>query len=200
MPRQVLGIGTSGASREGLETDRLDAFVEYRPTELGQALVPRDNGQEMVACELARLAGEAHRPVGEQNLGLADTARIEDQLSRHRVARGVLGTDAEIERSQRHPYSLATPAHVHDLACKRKRAHESRARLRRRIALQPRHKGEPAGRDGQIRHRCPFAELPTVLGKYRWRSNRTEQEQIVLRSCLYGDPLLVAELDRVTSS
>src|SRR4051794_3919411 len=31
MPRQVLGIGTSGASREGLETDRLDAFEKVHP-------------------------------------------------------------------------------------------------------------------------------------------------------------------------
>ena len=51
----------------------------------------------MVAGELAHLAGEVHAAIGEQDLGLADTARVEDDLARRRIAGVVLISDAEIE-------------------------------------------------------------------------------------------------------
>ena len=50
--------------------------------------------------------------VREQDLGLAHAARVDQDLARCRVARGVLGADAEVEVAERDPGRLAAPAHV----------------------------------------------------------------------------------------
>ncbi len=88
----------------------------------------------MVAGELAHLAGEMHAAIGEQDLGLADAAGIEDDLARRRIAGVVLVGDAEIEIAERHPDALAAPAHVDRLALERHRLAEGGDRLRRAAA------------------------------------------------------------------
>ena len=54
-----------------------DEFAE-RP----EVLPAVNDGQEVVAGELAGLAGKAYRAVGEQDLGFADAAGVDDDLAR----------------------------------------------------------------------------------------------------------------------
>ena len=104
----------------------------------------------MVAGELADLAGEMHPAIGEQDLGLADAAGIEDDLAGRGVAGVVLVADAEIELAERHPDALAAPAHMHDLADEGQVPEEGGAGLRRGVQLELRIEGEGAGGDDQL--------------------------------------------------
>src|SRR5689334_10971319 len=52
-----------------LEADRLRALPEHLLAELRQLLAPLDDGQEVVAGELPRLAREARLAVREEDLG-----------------------------------------------------------------------------------------------------------------------------------
>src|SRR5947207_1755793 len=65
-PARISGLG---------EPDLLRAFPEKLPSELPEVLAPLDDRREVVAGELACLAREVDVAVGEQNLGLAHTAR-----------------------------------------------------------------------------------------------------------------------------
>ena len=57
----------------------------------------------MVAGELSDLAGEADAAIGEQDLGLADAAEVEEGLARRRIARGILIAEAEVEIAELNP-------------------------------------------------------------------------------------------------
>ena len=57
----------------------------------------------MVAGELSDLAGEADAAIGEQDLGLADAAGVEEDLARRRIARGILIAEAEVEIAELDP-------------------------------------------------------------------------------------------------
>src|SRR2546429_356917 len=80
-----------------------------RPTERGELPPPLDDRQEVVPCQRPRLAREARLAVREEDLGLADAARIEEDLAGARVARGVLEADAEVELAEGNPRRLAAP-------------------------------------------------------------------------------------------
>src|SRR5690242_5899986 len=94
------------------EHDILRALPERQLAECDQVLQPLRDRQEMIAGELADLAGERHRAVGQQNFGLADAARVDDDLARRRIAGVVLVSETEIEVAQRNPAAFAAPAHV----------------------------------------------------------------------------------------
>ena len=64
------------------EDDLLRAFPEHPATELAQVLVPLDDRREVVPRERAGLARERDVAVREQELGLADAARVEDRARR----------------------------------------------------------------------------------------------------------------------
>jgi len=55
----------------------------------------------VVARELSGLAREAGLAVGEEDLGLADAAGVEEDLARPGVARRILEADAEVEVAER---------------------------------------------------------------------------------------------------
>ena len=74
------------------------------------------------------LLANAQCAVREEQLRLADAARVEQQLARGRVARRVLRPDAELEVAERDPVRLAAPAAVDDL---RRRAGAGAGRPRR---------------------------------------------------------------------
>ena len=78
-----------------LEADRTRTFVEHRATEFVEPLFSGGDGQEVVAGELTRLAREAHGSVSQQDLGLADAARVEDNLPRRGIARCVAEASPE---------------------------------------------------------------------------------------------------------
>src|SRR5688500_4366885 len=79
-----------------VERDVLRALPEHEPAELAQLLAALDDRREVVAREGASLARKARSAVREEDLGLAHAARVEEQLTRRRVARSALGTDAHV--------------------------------------------------------------------------------------------------------
>src|SRR3954453_9509580 len=90
----------------------------------------------MVAGEEPGLARERGRAVGEQDLRLADPARIEEQLAGRRVARRVLGPEGDVAAAERDPARFAAPARVDDPALQRQQAPERGHRRRRELLLE----------------------------------------------------------------
>src|SRR4051794_11497682 len=114
----------------------------------------------MVAGELADLAGKADRPVGEQDLRLADPARVQQYLTRCREAGVVLVAEPEVEVAERDPARLAAPSHVNDALLVRQQAAELRAGLRGRVGLEPGAQDIGPGGDGDL--------VQAALLKWAW--------------------------------
>src|SRR5437867_6189483 len=144
----------------------LRAFPEDEAAEVGETLVPFDHRREVVARELPDLARELRGAVREEDLHLADAARVDEDLSGRRIRRVVLEVDAQAILAHRHPGRLATPAHVHELALDRKPLLDGSARLRRELLFEPRLELELAGGDAKHRHRGR-----TI--RRRWRRDRS---------------------------
>src|SRR5215472_16679477 len=94
-----------------------------------------DDGEEVVAGELSVLAGETDAAIGEQDLGLADTAGMDQELAGCGVARRVLIAEPEIEAAQGNPARFAAPPHMDQTLPIRQYAGEFRASPRSRNAL-----------------------------------------------------------------
>src|SRR6185437_7106192 len=109
-------------------------------------------GQEVVARKRSRLRREAHIAVGQQELRLADAARIEDDLARRRVAGVVFKRDAKIELAERDPDAFAAPANVNDLADERHVLEEGRHSLRRCCVLKMAKERIWPGNDSHFAH------------------------------------------------
>src|SRR5205807_6559477 len=109
-----LTISRRGPDSRFGKADLLRALPEDLPAELAQVLVPVDDRREVVACELPRLAREVRVTIREQDLGLADAARVEDDLARVRIAGRVFWPEPEIELAEGDPAGLAAPADVDD--------------------------------------------------------------------------------------
>src|SRR5437879_929433 len=90
--------------------------------------------------------------VGQQNLGFADAAGIQDDLAGRGIAGVVLVGDAEIEIAERHPDSLAAPAYMDGLALERHRLAKGRAGLGRQLFLKTGLEREVAGADNELAH------------------------------------------------
>src|SRR5208282_3837570 len=88
--RRRLKLKDCEARSEAVEFDVLRAVPQGQLAERVELVQALDDRQEMVAGKLARLAGEAHRAVGDQDLGLADPARVKQHLAGRGVARRVL--------------------------------------------------------------------------------------------------------------
>src|SRR5262245_53845851 len=97
------------------ERDVLCPFPEHPAAELAQVLAPVDDRREVVPGKRSGFARERDVAVCQEELGLADAARIEDDLARARVARRVLRPDADVEVAHRDPAALSRPADVDDL-------------------------------------------------------------------------------------
>src|SRR5207247_6674050 len=78
----------------------------------GQLRGSFDEGQKVIASELPDLAGETDAAIGEQELGLADPAGVEEELTRGGVARRVLVAEAEVKTTEWDPACFAAPPHV----------------------------------------------------------------------------------------
>src|SRR5580700_4143286 len=92
-----------------MKFDGLRAVRQGQLAERPEVLKPVDDRQKMITRQLPDLAGKTNRAIGDQYLGLADPAGIEDDLARCRIARRILGTDAKIEAAERDPE--ASPLH-----------------------------------------------------------------------------------------
>src|SRR5436305_11045936 len=134
----------------------------------------------MVAGELADLAGETNRAVGEQDLGLADPARVQQDVSRRRVTCRILVANAETERAERDPAGLPAPPHMDDALAIGQQRLEPLAGLRRRGALQPSEKAERSGGDAKVRH----GEDPATV----WRSGLSLIAGTYLPRAMFATP------------
>src|SRR5260370_10130388 len=98
-----------------LEHADLCVLPEDFGAHVAELLAVLEDGEEVVAGEAAELAGEGAGAVGEENLGLAVAAGVEEDLARRGVARGVLPGHVEVEAAQRNPTGFAAPARVDEL-------------------------------------------------------------------------------------
>src|SRR5919204_3803401 len=94
--RRCLSHDRVGASQR-LKEDVLRTLPEHQSPQVLQLLVSLDNGEEVIACQLAHLAGEAGRPIRDEDLGFAEAARVEQDLARGRMAGVVLVAHTDLE-------------------------------------------------------------------------------------------------------
>src|SRR5262249_51182864 len=138
-----------------VEDDVLRAVPEHLSTEVAEVLLPLDDRREVVARERAGLARERDVAVRHQELRLADAAWEDDQLAGARVARRVLGAEAEVQTAPRDPAALAAPAHVDDPRLERQQRAERGDGLRRVLLLEARDELEASC--GDVQHQGMFA-------------------------------------------
>src|SRR5262249_18289900 len=129
-----------------------------------EILVALEHGQEVIARELADDAREHAAAVGQEDLGLAEAAGVEEDLTGRGVAGVILEADADVEVAERDPDRLAAPAHVDDLLLERQQLRERRARLGRALFLQA---GAEAERTGGDRQHCHGLSVSIVGVKRR---------------------------------
>src|SRR5215207_3702565 len=115
------------SSRQAFEEDVLGAFPDDASPRLFELIAPIDDGEEMVAGELAEFAGEAGRAVGEEDFGFAEPAGIEQHLARRRVTGGVLEPDPDVEVTERNPGRFAAPARLNQLVAEGQKGGEGGA-------------------------------------------------------------------------
>jgi hypothetical protein len=96
----------------------------------------------VVPRQQARLGSESDVAVRKEELGLADSARVQQELARALVRRRVLEADADVELAEGDPHRLAAPADVDHPALDRQQAPEGGDGLRRRLVLEPRDEAE----------------------------------------------------------
>src|SRR4029450_953137 len=120
---------------------------------LAKVVAAFDDRREVVPGELPRLRGEVDVAVREQDLGLRDASRVEDDLARVRIAGRVLRPEPQIEVAERDPAGLPGPADVDDPRLERQEAAECSDRLRRVRLLEACGELEPTGADAEHRRR-----------------------------------------------
>ena len=130
-----------------LEDDVLRALPQHLAPHRAQLLASGLDGEEVVAGELADLAGKTGRAVWEEDLGLAEATGIEQDLARRGMAGVVLIADAEVVVAQRNPAGLTAPARVDDLLPVGQQLGEGRAGARGVGLLKPRGVGVRADGD-----------------------------------------------------
>jgi hypothetical protein len=128
----------------------LGALPQREPAQIQQLVQSIDQRQEMVARQLAELAGETHATIREQDFGLAEAAGIENELAGRRVARGVLNRKIQRLVAERDPAPFAAPADMDDLLAVGQQGLEIGAGLRRQVRLQARTEAERACGDIQV--------------------------------------------------
>ena len=101
----------------------------------------------MVRGQLAGLACEVAVAVREEELGLADPARVEGELAGMGIRGRVLRPDAEVAIAPRDPVRLAAPAAVDDPVLEREDCTERGHRLRRELLLEAGDEAESGGAD-----------------------------------------------------
>src|SRR5882724_10182216 len=106
----------------------------------------------MVSGELTHLAGEMYPAIGQQNLGLADAARIKDDLTRRGIAGVVFIPDAKVEIAERKPDPLAAPPDMDHLTFERHRAAKRGTGLGRQLIFETCLEREVAGTDNELVH------------------------------------------------
>ena len=125
-----------------IEPDLLRPIVQHASSDLGQLIGAFDDREEVISGERSRAACERHLSVRDQQLRLADSTRIPQQLARLRRARRVLHADAELEGAEWDPAPFAAPAAVHEALCEGEQSSEGGTRRRGRTVLEAREEAE----------------------------------------------------------
>src|SRR5688572_3493797 len=139
--------------------DVLCAFPEDEAPELGKLVEAFDDRQERIPLQRAVLAGETGPAVGEEDLGLADPAGIEEQLAGLRLRDRILEADPELEVAEGDPARLAAPPGVDELLAIGEQLEERGAGLRSERFFEPGGEDERARRD---LHRTPAIQRATA--------------------------------------
>src|SRR5258708_36716384 len=113
--------------------------------------VALNNRQEMVACQLAHLAGKASTTIGEQYLGFAHAARIKQNIPARGMARVIFVIDTQLEIAQGNPAGFAAPTGVDEFLAVRQQASERRAGLWSGPVFHARGKGKRSSNDTKHR-------------------------------------------------
>src|SRR6267378_6270908 len=135
--QRSITVAASRPTSDRFERDVLRAFPQDELAERGKLVGAVLDGREMVARELAHLAREDGRPIGEQDLGLAQAARVQQQLAGRGIARGVLEAELQGELAERDPAGLSTPARLDEPCFERKHGGKPGARFGRALCLEP---------------------------------------------------------------
>src|ERR1700679_2944205 len=109
----------------------LGAVPQHQLAERTHLIAALDDRQKMISRELTDLAGETHIAIGEQDLGFAGAAGIENDLDGRRIAGVVLVAQPKIEIAELEPAPFPAPAHMNDPFFVRQHATKLRAGLRR---------------------------------------------------------------------
>src|SRR5712691_8588597 len=136
--QRSIAVAASRPTSDGFESDVLRAFPQDELAERRKLLRAVLDGREMVARELAHLAREDRRPVWKEDLGLAELARVQQQLAGRGVARGVLVTELQGELAEGDPGRLPAPARLDDPRLEGQHRGEPRARFGCELCLEPR--------------------------------------------------------------
>src|SRR5487761_1655357 len=118
-----------------LERDVLRALPNHEFSERRELIGAFVDRREVVAGQLAGLACEHRRAVGKEDLGLAHSARIQQQVARSGVAGRVLIAEVEIKLAKGYPRRLSAPSRLEELG------------LQRLFSLQPSEEAKAGGDD-----------------------------------------------------
>src|SRR5258706_5404959 len=138
--------------------------------QLAQVLGALVDGGEVIAGQLAHLAAKNTGAVGNQDLSLADPARIQKEVAGRRVARVVLIAEVEVQLAERDPRCLAAPASLDDLRLERQHGYELCARLRRELGLEARHEAQPRDPDFDLYGRDPTGVAAIDVRPTIWKT------------------------------
>src|SRR2546430_159160 len=156
--------------RELAERNLLCALPQHQMAELAEMLGAFVDGGEMVAGQLACLAGEHARAVREQDLRLADAARVEQEMTWRGVAGVVFVPKVQVELAERDPGRLTAPARLDDLGLQRQHRLELGATLGRESGLEARYEAQPRDLDFDLYARDPIGVAAGWLRLTIWKA------------------------------
>ena len=120
-----------------LEHDLLGAVPKHTFPQRSELIFPLDDGEEVIAGELADFACKAHRPVGYKEFGFTNPPWVQEHLAGGRIACMIFMMQAEVQVSERNPAGFSAPSHVDDFLAVRQQRLEFGASLRSGRGLQP---------------------------------------------------------------
>src|ERR1700730_5737442 len=129
------------------ENNLLRTMPEDMLAQRAQLLAPFRDGEKMIARKLTDLAGKANAAVGNENLGLAQPAGVQEDLAGSRIAGLIFIRQAKIEGAERNPAGFPAPSHVDDALAIGQQRFELGACLRGGLRLPPRDEGKGTGLD-----------------------------------------------------
>jgi hypothetical protein len=136
----------------GFKEDILRSSPESQTPQSGQIFASFQHSQEMIASQLAHLAGETGAAVRNEDFGLTHAARVKQYLTSGWMTGMIFEGHTQIESSQGNPNSFATPADMNDFVGKRQQFPKSGTGLRGTLFFQSGGELVRTGFDAQDAH------------------------------------------------